>query len=325
MRRREVIVFVCGGAVASISVDAQMAGSYRIAYLALIRGEEGALMKPFVERLRERGLIEGENLTILYRSAEGRPERLAALASELVESKPDVLVAGQGTLTALAAKQATKTVPVVFTIVGDPVGSGLVTSLGRPGGNVTGMSGQVTEIGGKRLQLVREVIPGAKVVGVLLNPTTPYSMLALQELRSASGSANIDLKVLAMTAASQLPGLLKGASDDQVTALIVLEDPVTFSVQRELVELALQHRLPALFGDRSFALAGGLMTYGPDRRNIFRRAAEHVEKILKGAKPGDLAVEQPTAFEFVLNRKTASALGIELSPMLLARADEVIE
>jgi putative tryptophan/tyrosine transport system substrate-binding protein len=325
VRRREVIAVVCGGAVACIGLDAQPAGSYRIAYLALIRGEEGALMRPFVERLRERGLIEGENLTILYRSAEGQPERLPALASELIESKPDVLVAGQGTLTALAAKEATKTIPVVFTIVGDPVGSGLVTSLGRPGGNVTGMSGQVTEIGGKRLQLVREVIPGAKVAGVLLNPTTPNSMLALQELRPAAASANIELKVLAMTAASQLPALLKGASDHQVAALIVLEDPVTFNVQRELVELALQHRLPALFGDRSFALAGGLMSYGPDRRNIFRRAADYVEKILKGAKPAELAVEQPTAFEFVINRKTANVLGVELSPMLLARADEVIE
>jgi putative tryptophan/tyrosine transport system substrate-binding protein len=282
-------------------------------------------MRPFVERLRERGVVQGHNLTILYRSAEGRPERLAELASELVASKPDVIVAGQGTLTALAAKEATTTIPIVFTIVGDPVASGVVASLARPGGNVTGMSGQVTEIGGKRLQLVQEAVPGAKLVAVLLNPTTPYSMLALHELRRASVTAGLDLKILAMTAASQLPALIKNASDDRAAALIVLEDPVTFSVQRELAELALQHGLPALFGDRSFTLAGGLISYGPDRRSIFRCAADQVEKVLNGAKPADLAVEQPTAFELILNLKTATALGLTIPANLLARADEVID
>jgi putative tryptophan/tyrosine transport system substrate-binding protein len=325
MRRREFIAGLCGGPQAA-PVRAQLAVRYRIGYLALARGEDATLMRPFVERLRERGLVQGENLTILYRSAEGRPEKLPELARELVESRPDVLVAGQGTLAALAAKEATKSIPVVFLIAADPVGAGLVASLARPGGNVTGMSGQVTELSGKRLQLVQEVMPGAKVVAVLLNPTNqPYSTLMLHELRLASAAAHVELKILEMWVPSQLSDLLKVASDARAAALIVTEDPVIFSIQRELVNLALRYQLPTLFPDRSFAQLGGLMSYGPERRSIFRRAAEQVEKLLKGAKPADLAVEQPTVFELVLNRKTADALGLTIPPSLLARADEVIE
>ena len=217
-------------------------------------------------------------------------------------------------------------IPVVFLIAADPVGAGLVASLARPGGNVTGMSGQVTELSGKRLQLVQEVMPGAKVVAVLLNPTNqPYSTLMLHELRLASAAADVELKILEMWVPSQLSDLLKVASDARAAALIVTEDPVIFSIQRELVDLALRYQLPTLFPDRSFAQLGGLMSYGPERRSIFRRAAEQVEKLLKGAKPADLAVEQPTVFELVLNRKTADALGLTIPPSLLARADEVIE
>jgi len=277
-----------------------------------------------VERLHELSYSEGRNMTFEYRSAEGLPERLPQLAMELVRARPDVLIAGFGTLTAQAAKAATTTIPIVFTTVGDPVGSGVVTSLARPGGNATGLSG-LTEIGGKRLELLQELIPGNKVVGVLMNPSTPFTRLALKAVTRAAEAGRIRLEVLEVRTPDQVSGRFEAAIKAGARGLLVLEDPLMYDLRRQISDLATKFRLPAVYTYRDYAQAGGLMSYGTDRRQIYRRAAEYVDKILKGAKPADLPVEQPSRFELVVNLKTAKALGLTIPPSVLARADQVIE
>jgi putative ABC transport system substrate-binding protein len=326
MDRRTFIGAVAGGLLAApLAAEAQQAGkSYRVCFLALTPGEDTTSMKPLLERLRELGYDEGKNMTFEYRSAEGRSERLPQLAMELVRGRPDVLIAGFGTLTAQAAKAATLTVPIVFTSVGDPVGAGLVASLGRPGGNVTGLSG-LTEVGGKHLQLLRELSPGKEVIAVLVNPETPFARLALKEIKTAAEANRIRLVILEARTAEQVPRELQAAVTAAAGGLLVLGDPLTYSLRREIADLSAKFRLPAVYPSREWVEAGGLMSYGADRRQMYRRAAEYVDKILKGAKPGDLPVEQPTKFELVLNLKTAKALGLTIPPSLLQRADQVIE
>jgi putative ABC transport system substrate-binding protein len=246
------------------------------------------------------------------------------MARELVRGRPDVLIAGFGTLTAQAAKAATMTIPIVFTTVGDPVGAGLVSSLGRPGGNVTGLSG-VTEILGKHLQLLKELSPGRQVIAVLMNPETPFTRLALKEIKTAAEADRTRLEVLEARTADQVPRVLQAAATAGVGGLLVLGDPLTYSLRREIADLSAKFRLPAVYPSREWAEAGGLLSYGADRRQVYRRAAEYVDKILKGAKPGDLPIEQPTKFELVLNLKTAKTLGLTIPPALLQRADQVIE
>jgi putative ABC transport system substrate-binding protein len=326
MDRRAFIGTLAGGLLAApFAAEAQQAGkSYRVCLLALTPGEDTTSMKPLLERLRELGYDEGKNMTFEYRSAEGRSERLPQLAMELVRGRPDVLIAGFGTLTAQAAKAATLTVPIVFTSVGDPVGAGLVASLGRPGGNVTGLSG-LTEVGGKHLQLLRELSPGKEVIAVLVNPETPFARLALKEIKTAAEANRIRLVILEARTAEQVPRELQAAVTAAAGGLLVLGDPLTYSLRREIADLSAKFRLPAVYPSREWVEAGGLMSYGADRRQMYRRAAEYVDKILKGAKPGDLPVEQPTKFELVINLKTAKALGLTIPPSLLQRADQVIE
>ena len=326
MERRAFLGTLAGGLLAApFAAEAQQAGkSYRVCFLALTPGEDTTSMKPLLERLRELGYDEGKNMTFEYRSAEGRSERLPQLAMELVRGRPDVLIAGFGTLTAQAAKAATLTVPIVFTSVGDPVGAGLVASLGRPGGNVTGLSG-LTEVGGKHLQLLRELSPGKEVIAVLVNPETPFARLALKEIKTAAEANRIRLVILEARTAEQVPRELQAAVTAAAGGLLVLGDPLTDSLRREIADLSAKFRLPAVYPSREWVEAGGLMSYGADRRQMYRRAAEYVDKILKGAKPGDLPVEQPTKFELVINLKTAKALGLTIPPSLLQRADQVIE
>jgi putative ABC transport system substrate-binding protein len=326
MRRREFITLL-GGAAATwpAALYSQQAGrSYRISFLALVPGEDATLMKALLERLHELGYSEGANLTFKYRSAEGRPERLAPLAMELVQDGPDVLVAGFGTLAAKAAKAATTTIPVVFTTVGDPLGAGIIASLARPGGNVTGLTDQARDVQGKRLQLLRELIPDKRDVAVLLNPDAPFSPLALEEAKRAAEYMQVHLVVFEARTPEQVSASVQGAARS-AAGLLVLEDPVIYSVRRNIAELSARFRLPAIYVYKDSVEAGGLMSYGPDRRHIYRRAAEYVDKILKGTKPAELAVEQPTKFEFVINLKAAKALGLDVPPTLLALADEVIE
>jgi putative ABC transport system substrate-binding protein len=327
MRRREFIMLLGGAAAAwPLAARGQPAGKvYRISFLALLPGEDASLMKPLMERLRELGYSEGKNMIFEYRSAEGHAERLAQLAGEAVRANPDVLIAGFGTLSAKAAKAATATIPIVMTSVGDPIGAGLVASLSRPGANVTGLTSQASEIVGKRLQILKEFLPGDQIVAVLMNPDTPFTALALQELRAAANPVRQRLEVFEARTADEIRAGVEAAVKAGAAGLFTLDDPLTLSLSRQIADLAANARLPTIFGSRDFAEAGGLMSYGVDRRQMNRRAAEFVDKILKGAKPADLPVEQPTKFELVINLKTAKALGLDMPANLLAQADEVIE
>lgn len=304
---------------------ADQGSPFRIAYLALTPNEDQGFGRVFAERLRDVGLRQGENLELKFYLAEGRPDRLRDLAAQAVHESPDILVAGFGTLAAKAAAAATTAIPVLFTCVGDPLGAGLVTNLGRPGGHVTGISAQVGDLGGKRLQLVRELAPAVDKVGVLLNPETPFSGLALQDILN-NAIASLEIVRLDVSSAEQIGPCFDAAVLRGIGALIVLEDPFTLSQRNLIVEAAQRHRLPAIYGIRDFVEAGGLASYGPDLRQNFRRAADHyVESLRRGIKAGDLPIEQPTRFEFLLNSGAAQRIGLQIPANTLAQAEDVIE
>lgn len=326
MRRRDFLC-VLGGAVAlPLTAGAQQPGkSYRVAYLALLPGEDTTLAKPFLERLQELGYTEGKNLTLAYRSADGRPERLPQIAAELVQAKPDVLVTGFGTLAAKAAMGATATIPVVFTMVGDPIGAGLVVSLSRPGANVTGFSDLASEFATKRLQLLQNLIPGRKLIAVLGNPDTPFTALALKQVKAAAAANHQPLAVFEARNLDEVSPGIEAAIKSGAAGLMTLDDPLLLSARQQIVKLLADARLPAIYGLRDYVEANGLMSYSMDRLQMCRRAADYVDRILRGAIPADLPVEQPTKFELTINLKTAKALGIDIPPSLLAIADEVIE
>jgi putative ABC transport system substrate-binding protein len=327
LKRREFIALLGGvPAVWPLSLNAQQAAkSYRIGFLALVPGEDRTLMQALLQRLHELGYGEGTNMTFRYRSAEGHPERLAPLAMELVQDKPDVLIAGFGTLAAQAAKAASTTIPVVFVTVGDPIGAGIIASLARPGANVTGLTDQARDVQGKRLQLLQEIVPGKRDIAVLLNPDTPFSRLALEEAKAAAQYGQIHLIELEARTAEEVTERLHDAAKSAAAGLLILEDPLIYSMRRKIADLSAQLRLPAMYVYKDSVEAGGLMSYGPDRHYIYRRAAEYVDRILKEAKPADLPVEQPTRFEFVINLKSARALGLDVPATLLTLADEVVE
>jgi len=307
---------------APLIIEAQQAGKvYRIGVL-----QQGGPPIPgsFLQQLRELGYIEGQNIVLEYRYAEGRAERLPDLAAELVSLKVDVIVAG-GTPAPLAAKHATGTIPIVMTAAGDPVGSGLVTSLARPGGNVTGLSARSPELAGKRLQILKEVVPGLARVAVLWNATNPYAALVVRETEAAARTLGVQVQFLEVRGPDDFGNALPAAIRGRPDALILVEDPLTFRYRMQVADFAVRHRLPTTYGYREFAEAGGLMTLGPNLADMYRRAASYVDKILKGAKPGDLPVEQPTKFELVINLRTAKALGLTIPQSLLLRADQVIE
>jgi ABC-type uncharacterized transport system substrate-binding protein len=322
MRRRAFLTLLGGAAAWPLAARAQQGRSYRVGYLAFVTGEDSTLI---TERLHELGYRKGENLELAYRSAEGRPERLAALAAELVSAKPDALIAGFGTLAATAAQAATSTIPIVFASVGDPVGAGLVASLNRPGANVTGVTSQASDVVGKRLQILDELIPGKRTIAVLMNPDTPFTALALEELKAAAAASAQPIEVFEARTADQVGAAVDAAGNAGAAGLVTLEDPLLLSVRRQIADAAVRVRLPIVYGNRDFAAAGGLMAYGVNRRHLYRRAAEYVDKILKGAKPADLPVEQPTTFELVINLRAAKAIGLEVPDRLLAIVDEVIE
>lgn len=328
MRRRKFITLL-GGAAAMLRSPAlhaeEAARRHRVGFLALIPGEDKTLLPALLERLHELGYNEKTNLSFIYRSAEGHPERLAALASEIIDERPDVLIAGFGTLTARAAKTATSSVPVVFVTVGDPLGAGIVASLSRPGGNVTGLSDQARDVQGKRLQLLLELIGDKRTIAALLNPDTPFSQLALTEVRAAADQAHVPLQVLEARTADAIVQHIEQAATTPAAGLLILEDPLIYSIRARIAELAMRLHLPSMFVYRDSAEAGGLLAYGPDRRHLYRRAADYVGRILKGTKPGDLPVEQPTKFEFVINLRTARALGLTVPDKLLALADDLLE
>ena len=329
MDRRSFIGTLVGGLLAaSLAVQAQQAA--KIARIGLLGNDPvgGAhLLEAFRQGLRDLGYVEGHNVAIDYRFAEGKFERLPAFAAELVTLKVDVILTGT-VLIAVAAKQAIKTIPIVFLAVADPVGSGLVASLARPGGNVTGLSVLTPELVGKCLELLTQAVPGVSRIAVLWEPggggeRTDKDMLKRAEVAGqalgvrpqfveARGPADFDKAFLDMTRA-------------HAGALTVLPSPMFFNERRRLVDLAATHRLPAGYPWREGADAGGLISYGPSIADLYRRAATYVDKILKGAKPGDLPIEQPTKFELMINLKTAKALGLTIPQSLLRQADQVIE
>jgi len=277
----------------------------------------------FVQRLRELGWTEGRTVTIEYRWAEGRNERAAEIAAEFVRLKVDVIVA-QGTPSVIAAKQATSVIPIVFAAVGDPVGSGLVASLSRPGGNVTGLSTQQTDTASKRIELFREMVPGLRRLAIMGNVGNPAVELELSEVQSTARAFGLEATAFELLRAEDIApafDALKGRAD----ALYVCGDPLVFTNRIRVNTLAQGARLPTMYLLGEYVEAGGLMSYGPSVPDLYRRAADFVDKIPRGAKPADIPVEQPTKFDLIINITTAKALGLEIPPTLLARAEEVIE
>jgi ABC-type uncharacterized transport system substrate-binding protein len=309
------------------AADAQQAGKVpRIGFLGTRSlSDMSPYLDTFRQGLRELGWVEGQNIVIDYRYAEGRFDRLPDLAAELVRLKVDIIVAVP-TPAAVAAKKATETIPIVAISVGDPVGLGLIASLARPGGNLTGLSYSVgLEIAGKGLELLKETVPKVRRVAILSNPGNPFQPLAIREVNVAARSLGVQLQLLEARGPNELDGAFAAMATERVGALLVVADSLFLLQRTRLADLAARSRLPAAYGLREIVEAGGLMSYGPSVRDLYRRGATFVDKILKGAKPGDLPVEQPTKFELVINLKTAKALGLTIPPSLLGRADEVIQ
>jgi ABC-type uncharacterized transport system substrate-binding protein len=327
MRRREFIALIVGAAMTwPLVARGQQPGKvYRIGTLSAGTAPPSELKGLFIaEHLRDLGWVEGRNIVFERRFAENQLTQLPELAAELVRLNVDVIVA-VGTLAPLAAKRATTTIPIVMSAAGDPLGSGLVASLARPGGNVTGMSMMVPDMGGKRLELIKELMPQISRVAVVWNAANPYPGLVFKEAVSAARTLGIHLVSVEVRAPEDFDGALETMMQKRPDAMMTVEDPLTFAERKRVVDFTATYRLPAIHGVREFADVGGLMSYGVSLGDLNRRAAGYVDKILRGAKPADLPVEQPTKFELVINLKTAKALGLTVPPTLLARADEVIE
>ena len=329
MDRRAFIATVAGGLLAApLAAETQQAAKVaRIGWLGANPAPGRHMREAFLQGLRDLGYVEGRNVVVEYRFAEGKLERYPALAAELVALKVDVIVAPI-TLAALAAKRATKTIPIVFAAVGDPITDGLVTSLARPGGNVTGLSVLSSELVGKWLEQLKQAVPGVSHVAVLWQPGAASARTEQDMLKEGEVTARA-LGVRPQFVEARGPADLDRAFSDMTKAragaLTVLPGNMFFSERRRLVGLAAKNRLPAVYPSREYVDAGGFMSYAPNGADLFRRAATYVDKILKGAMPGDLPVEQPTKFELVINLKTAKALGLTIPPSLLQRADQVIE
>jgi len=278
----------------------------------------------FLDGLREHGHVEGKTVAIEWKWGQDRVETLSGLATELVRSNVDVIVTG-GTSAAKALKAATATIPIVMAIIGDPVAAGLVNNLARPGGNLTGFSIVAPELGGKRLELLKEIVPNLSSVAVLLNSKNPQSQIELREMRTAAQAMGLRLHPAEISTEDGLEAAFSAMRSAAVQALVVLTDPILFSQRKRIVDLAEQNRLPAMYFFQGFAEEGGLMSYGPSDTDLFRRAAAYADRILKGAKPADLPIEQPTKFDLFINLKAAGALGVAIPESFLLRADKVID
>jgi len=329
-----VLALALSVVAAPLAADAQQAGKvHRIGFLSPSSpSDPERLASPFGERglaafrqgLRDLGYVEGQNIAVEYRFAEGRFERLPDLAAELVRLKVDVIVSVV-TQASLAAKNATRTIPIVMVAPGDPLGSGLVANLARPGGNVTGPS-SMFELAGKQLELLKETVPKVSRVAVLWNPANAaWHALMLRQTEIAARALGLQVQLLEARGPDELEGAFAAMTRERASALLVQVDVIFALHARRLADLAAKRRVPAMYGSREHVEAGGLMSYAPNIPDLFRRAATYVDKILKGAKPGDLPVEQPTKFELVISLKTAKALGLTIPQSLLQRADEVIQ
>jgi putative ABC transport system substrate-binding protein len=329
MDRRAFLATAAGALLtAPLVAEAQPATKvWRIAWLTLAAPAGNAdLIGGFGDGLRQLGYKEGTNITIEYRFAEGRAERLSNLAVELVNLHVDAIVV-TGSQAAAAAKHATTTIPIVMAGVGDPVGIGLITSLAKPGGNITGLSMAHGDISAKWLELLREVVPRASRIGYLedLSPNTPITQIFLRQILAAGRSLGVSVQAFSVARPDDVEPQLTAMIRARVQAVVVGPTPVPRTRQKEIVEFAARNRLPAMYGGRDYVDAGGLMSYNPSRPNMARQSALYVDKILKGAKPADLPVEEPTKIELVINMKAAKALGLTIPQALVVRADQVIQ
>jgi ABC-type uncharacterized transport system substrate-binding protein len=326
VKRREFITLLGGAAVAwPLAARAQQAGKLpTIGFLGQTTASvQSQWTAAFLQRLRELGWEEGRTISIEYRWAEGHFERFAEIATEFADRKVDVIVTA-GTAPVLAAKQATSVIPIVFAAAGNPVATGLVTSLARPGGNVTGLSNQATDVASKRIELMREVLPDLRKLAVLVNIASPIGVLEIGEVEAAARTLGVAVVPLEIRRREDIAAAIEGAGK-RAQAIYTVSEPLVASNRLRINMLALGERLPTMHDYREYVEMGGLMSYGANFPDLYRRAANLVDKILRGAKPGTLPVEQPTKFELVVNLITARALGLEIPPTLLARADEVIE
>jgi len=324
--RRKLLLVIGLLAVPSGAGAQQQRKVSRIGFLSSVSAEQFShTYAAFLLGLRELGYVEGQNILIESRWAEGKTDRLRDLAAELVRLKVDLIVSTGGVITALAVKNATASIPVVFTAGGDLVEAGLVASLARPGGNLTGLSLLTIELNVKRLELLKEAFPRSPRVAVLGNPANPGYSGVLKEARAAAKAYGLQLQIMEARSPGDFESIFSAMGERATGALLVLSDPMFNANRKRVVDLAAKIRVPAIYEFSEFAEAGGLMSYGTNITEVYRRAALYVDRILKGAKPADLAVEQPTKFELVINMKTAKALGITIPQSILVRADRVIE
>lgn len=332
MNRRGFVRLSCASvAMVSIGAHAQSAGRMRKVGVLNALPREAPLPQALLRGLRDLGYIEGKNIVIEYRS--GPTGDFPALAEDLVKQKVDVIYAVLDNA-ALAASHATTTIPVVFAVLGDPVRSGLVASLARPGGNVTGLTAFGADLGDKRIELLKEMVPRLSVVGVLWNParvsrapagSQGKGTVGLEQLEVASRGLGVKVQTYPVRSQGEIGTALEAATRDRIGALVVEEDSLTFSERDRIIEYAAAHELPAIYGYREYVASGGLMSYGAKLPELMQRALDYIDRILKGAKPGDLPIEQPAKFELVINAKTAKALGLTIPQSLLFRADEVMQ
>ena len=327
MKRRELITLLGGAAAAAWPLATRAQQPAKLPTIGFLGPNTPSLdsrrVGAFVQRLRELGWIEGRNLAIENRWAEGRTERLAEFAADFVRLKVDVIVTS-GTPPVVAAKQATSVIPIVFAAVGDPVGTGLVTSLARPGGNVTGLSIQATDLAGKQLELLHEVVPGLRHLAIMANAGASPAVLEMAEVQTTARALGLEVVVSEIRRPEDIAPAFESFKG-RAEALYVCNDPLVTTNRIRINTLALGMGLPTMYNVREFIEAGGLMSYGPNFLNLYRRAADFADKILRGAKPADIPVEQPTKYELVINLKTAKALGLDIPWFLQQRADEVIE
>jgi ABC-type uncharacterized transport system substrate-binding protein len=323
MRRREFVLLVGSAAISIPAAYGQQSKRPVVGFLvAGTQASHGSWVAAFAQQLSELGWTEGRNVTIEYRWAAGDIRQMSEFAGEFARERVDVIVTSA--FGAVAAKQATSTTPVIFAAYADPIASGLVESLARPGGNLTGLTVQPGDLNGKRLQLLREIIPNARRVAALVNIANLGAPQEVIGIRAAAASLNIDVEILEIRTADDIDRVL-GALNGRIDALYVFSEPLTNANRYQIIKAATTAKIPTIFGFREFVDAGGLISYGPNFADLFRQAAEFTDKILRGAKPADLPVRQPVKFDLIINLKTARTIGLRISETVLARADEVIE
>ncbi len=320
-----IVTLVLGLLAAPLSTEAQQATrTPKVGFLSAFSSTDRDRVQAFRQGLRDLGYVEGQNVIVEYRYAEGERNRMAELAAELIRLKVDIIVSGGGAALARIIKQATNVIPIVMTSGSDPVGAGLITSLSHPQGNVTGLTSLTKDLSGKRLELLKEAVPKTSRVGVLYDPNNPPKVVEFNKMQIAARSLGVELQALPMESYKDFESAFKVATEVRVDAFIALQSPLTVNHREHIASLALKSGRPLMVAEKGLLNAGGLMSYGPDYADLCRRAATYVEKLLKGANPANLAVEQPTKFDFVINLKTAKALGITIPPIVLFQATKVI-